>query len=140
MRTESRLSRILKLPKAEERREIRIWFRETPGLTAALNEYFGGDEPLRLLQLLLARVPEAGSVIPGCGGARKLRWPDPRRSKGKRGGLRVIYLYVPAAENILLVDVYNKDEMEDLSPQDKKEIHALAEDYRREVLAETKRF
>ncbi len=119
--------------------EIRLWFRETPGFTAVLHDYFGGDEPLRVLQILLARDPEAGSVMPGCGGARKLRWPDPRRSKGKRGGLRVIYLYVPAAQNILLVDVYNKNEMEDLSPQDKKDIRALADQYRREAHAEIER-
>ena len=124
---------------AERPSEISLWFRETRGFTAVLDDYFGGDEHLRLLQLLLVRDPEAGSVMPGCGGARKIRWPDPRRSKGKRGGLRIIYLHVPAAQNILLIDVYNKDEMEDISPQDKKEIRALADQYRREVLEEIER-
>ncbi len=104
-----------------------------------LNDYFGGDEPLRLLQLLLVRDPEAGSVIPGCGGVRKVRWPDSRRSKGKRGGLRIVYLYTPVAQNILLIDVYNKNEMDDLSPQDKRELRILADQYRREVIAELER-
>ncbi len=116
--------------------ELRLWFREAHGFTAALDEYFGEDEPLRLLQLMLTRDPEAGAVIAGCGGARKIRWPDPRRAKGKRGGLRVIYLFIPAAQNILLIDVYNKNEMEDLSPQDRKDIRAFAEEYRREVMME----
>jgi hypothetical protein len=89
----------------KSRGEIQIWFRETSGFTAVLDDYFGGDEPLRLLQLLLARDPDAGAVMPGCGGARKLRWPDPLRAKGKRGGLRIIYLHTPAAQNILLIDV-----------------------------------
>jgi len=35
-----------------------------------------------------------GVLIPGTGGLRKLRWEDARRSKGKRGGLRVIYYYL----------------------------------------------
>ena len=123
----------------DARTEIRVWFRESPGFTAVLNDYFGGDEPLRLLQLLLVRDPEAGSVIPGCAGVRKVRWPDPRRSKGKRGGLRIVYLYIPAAQNILLIDVYNKNEMDDIAPQDKRELRLLADQYRREVIAERER-
>ena len=37
--------------------------------------------------------PSAGDLIEGTGGLRKLRFADPRRGKGKRGGLRVIHYY-----------------------------------------------
>jgi hypothetical protein len=43
------------------------------------------------LQLALMGNPEAGQVIEGTGGLRKMRFADKRRGKGKRGGLRVIY-------------------------------------------------
>lgn len=47
------------------------------------------DDEYRKLQWELAINPEAGPLIPGCRGLRKLRWAIP--GKGKRGGLRVIY-------------------------------------------------
>jgi hypothetical protein len=46
-----------------------------------------------LLQLELMDNPTAGDVMEGTGGLRKLRQADPRRGKGKRGGLRVIYYW-----------------------------------------------
>lgn len=68
-------------------------FVEAPTFTAHLAEYLVDDE-YRALQAFLAADPEAGDVIPGTGGFRKLRWADPARGKGKRGGLRVIYYYL----------------------------------------------
>jgi len=47
------------------------------------------DEEYRELQLYLVEDPEAGAVIPGSGGVRKLRWRA--LGRGKRGGYRVIY-------------------------------------------------
>lgn len=49
------------------------------------------DEAYLAFQDELKKNPEAGDVIQGTGGLRKLRFGDPRRGKGKRGGLRVIY-------------------------------------------------
>lgn len=51
------------------------------------------DEAYRLLQLALLDNPKVGDVMEGTGGLRKLRQADPRRGKGKRGGLRVIYYW-----------------------------------------------
>jgi hypothetical protein len=78
--------------------------------------------------------PEMGVVMPGCGGLRKLRIGDPGRGKGKRGGARVIYLDVPEAGVVFFLDVYGKDEKDDLSPREKKVLKTLAEAYKREVL------
>ena len=51
------------------------------------------DESFRRLQGALMADPEAGDLMEGTGGLRKLRFADVRRTKGKRGGLRVIYYY-----------------------------------------------
>ena len=58
-----------------------------------MREYLDDDE-YRGLQGFLAGKPAAGDVMAGTGGFRKLRWGDPRRGKGKRGGLRVIYYHL----------------------------------------------
>jgi hypothetical protein len=62
-------------------------FIEAPTFTAMVAGYLEDDE-YRALQLFLAGDPEAGDVMPGTGGFRKLRWADRRPGKGKRGGLR----------------------------------------------------
>ncbi len=96
-----------------------VEFIEAPFFTQILAAYLGADD-YRELQLHLARDPEAGDVIPGTGGLRKLRWPDRRRGKGKRGGLRVIYYYLVSETQIWLMTVYDKDEAADLSPVERR--------------------
>lgn len=61
----------------------------------------------------LAGRPDAGKVIPGSGGLRKVRWAA--RGHGKRGGARVIYFWWTADDKILLLDIYAKGEQEDLT-------------------------
>lgn len=73
------------------------------------------DEGLRELQNALMDNPEAGNVIEGAGGLRKLRQIDERRGKGKRGGLRVIYFWWPRGNQFWLFTLYRKGEMDDLS-------------------------
>lgn len=58
--------------------------------------------------------------MPGTGGFRKLRWRDPRRGKGKRGGLRVLYYSLTADRPICLFTVYDKDELADLGADEKR--------------------
>ena len=67
-------------------------FIEAPAFTRYLSEYLTDDEYLRL-QILLNIDPERGDLMPGTGGFRKLRWTDPKRGKGRRGGLRIIYYF-----------------------------------------------
>ena len=71
--------------------------------------------------------PEAGDVIAGTGGLRKLRHVDGRRGKGKRGGLRVIYYRWVAGAQFWLFTLYDKNEMEDLSAQEKRALKLLLE-------------
>ena len=63
-------------------------FIETKLFTRLVQEYLTDDE-YQKLQVVLIERPDAGDVIPGTGGVRKLRWKAPGR--GKRGGYRVIY-------------------------------------------------
>ena len=72
------------------------------------------------MQTALMENPEAGDVIEGTGGLRKLRRADPRRGKGKRGGLRVIYYWWDGRHQFWLFTLYDKDEMDDLSAKEKK--------------------
>lgn len=64
--------------------------------------------------------PEAGDLMPDTGGLRKLRFADARRGKGKRGGLRVIYYWWMGGQQFWLFTLYDKDEMADLTPQQRK--------------------
>ena len=100
-------------------------FIESSHFTKTLLERLS-DEEYRGLQERLMSNPAAGDVMPGCGGLRKIRHGDPRRGKGRRGGLRVIYLHLPEPSWIFLLDIYGKDEQDDLSAQEKKVLARLA--------------
>jgi len=86
------------------------------------------DEEYRAFQYFLMEHPRAGDVIPETGGLRKVRWKDPRRGKGKRGGLRVIYYHLMEASHIWLLTLYDKDEADDLTPKQKKAYQQLVKE------------
>jgi RelE toxin of RelE / RelB toxin-antitoxin system len=54
----------------------------------------------------LALTPDAGDVVPGSGGVRKVRWSRP--GAGKRGGVRVVYFNRLANGEIWLLLIYSK--------------------------------
>lgn len=54
-----------------------------------------------------------------------MRWIDPRRGKGKRGGLRIIYYYFRADQQIWLITLYHKNEAADLTVNEKKALRNL---------------
>jgi phage/plasmid primase-like uncharacterized protein len=92
------------------------------------------DEALRALQNSLLDDPRKGDPIPGCGILRKLRFGDDHRGKGKRGGVRVIYVHTPD-----LITVFGKDEADDLTKDEVKALCALAGMLRKEATASAKR-
>jgi hypothetical protein len=94
-------------------------FFEAPAFTRYVSSYLTDNE-YREMQGRLASAPEAGDMIPGTGGFRKLRWADPKRGKGQRGGLRVIYYYFPGERQIWLITLYGKNEASDLTPKEKR--------------------
>lgn len=85
---------------------------------ASVNE----DELTELIKSLLER-PDLGPVIPGTGGARKVRLKLPGR--GKSSGARVIYAIVFRATALALLDVYAKSEQANLTARERKSIAAL---------------
>ena len=113
---------------------MKATFVETTGFTESVCVLME-DRAYARLQRELMEEPDTGQVIPGCGGVRKIRIADPRRGKGKRGGARVIYLHVPEAKRFYMLDVYGKDEKDDLSPGEKKELRELAEQLKKEAIA-----
>ncbi len=101
-------------------------FIEAPAFTRHVHKYLD-DDRYRALQGALAANPNLGDVMPGVGGFRKMRWADPRRGKGRRGGLRIIYFYFESERQIWLMTVYGKDEASDLTAKEKKALKAAME-------------
>lgn len=97
---------------------MKALFVELPAFARFRPDYLD-DEGFRALQVELMAFPEKGDVIEGTGGLRKLRRPDPRRGKGKRGGLRLIYFWWEAGRQFWLFTLYDKAEMDDLSAKEK---------------------
>ena len=102
---------------------MRATFVESPAFSRWLSVYLD-DDGLSALQQLLMERPDAGAVVPGAGGLRKIRLPDQRRQKGKRSGLRVLYYWWQAGSQIWLFTLYDKDEAADLTKQERTAFRA----------------
>jgi mRNA-degrading endonuclease RelE of RelBE toxin-antitoxin system len=96
-----------------------------------------GDDELRLLEDVIGRDPTRPPVVPGGGGARKLRMADPSSGKGKSGGVRVLYTFLADFGIVLLIAAWPKSEREDLTSQDYRAIGRTIARIR-ELLAERK--
>jgi len=83
---------------------------ETPEFKKQAATIWSEDERLDLISWLAAN-PTAGTIIPGTGGARKLRWQVSGR--GKRGGARVIY-FIPDGDTLWLIAAYTKNRQENM--------------------------
>ena len=99
-------------------------FVELPAFARHRADYLD-DPAFARLQVELMKTPEAGDLIRDSGGLRKLRFADARRGKGKRGGLRVIYYWWDSGSQFWLFTVYDKDEADDLSSEQRRALKAL---------------
>ncbi|TNH09027.1 DNA-binding protein [Testudinibacter sp. TR-2022] len=68
----------------------------------------------------LAKDPLVGDIIPHSSGLRKVRWQGSGR--GKRGGLRIIYFNLLDHGVILLLDLYAKNQQENISQAELKQL------------------
>ena len=100
-------------------------FKETAVFTGQVRRLFDA-ESYRRLQLMLAARPDAGPVIPGSGGLRKVRWPGSGR--GRRGGVRVVYYWAGSDNVILLLLAYPKSDRDDLTAKQLREIAVLVKE------------
>ena len=101
-------------------------FIETPIFTKLVTDLISDDE-YRKLQLALVLRPEAGKIIPGSGGLRKIRWKSD--GSGKRGGLRVIYFWDVPEDTIYMLLIYKKSKQEDLTSNQLKTLRNLVKEF-----------
>jgi mRNA-degrading endonuclease RelE of RelBE toxin-antitoxin system len=86
-------------------------FVELPNFSRHVYDYLTEDEYIGL-QFFLNHRPSAGEMVRGSGGCRKLRWGV--RGRGKRGGVRVIYYYRSARDEMWMLTIYAKNEVENV--------------------------
>jgi hypothetical protein len=86
-------------------------FIETSIFTKLIYTYLTDDEYVGIQGFML-KYPEAGKIVPGSGGVRKLRLSI--AGKGKRGGVRVIYYFKKHENEIWMLTIYGKSEMENI--------------------------
>jgi RelE toxin of RelE / RelB toxin-antitoxin system len=96
---------------------------ETPVFVRQAAELWNDEERHEFIDFI-ARNPETGDVIPQSGGVRKIRWR--RQGMGKHGGTRIIYFYHDAAMPLYLLMIYAKARRDDLSPDARRIVQALA--------------
>lgn len=100
-----------------------ITVAETQAFARSAEKIWDEAERFELIDHL-AHNPEAGDVIPGTGGVRKLRWG--RTGGGKRGGARVLYFYYRAEAPLYLLLAYAKAQASDMTNDEKKIVAAFA--------------
>ena len=89
-------------------------------------DQLGDRELLLTIQVSILANPDAGDLIPGSGGVRKMRVADASRSKGKRGGYRVLYFDLPDLQLTYLLMIYGKGEKDNLTSDELKQIRQIA--------------
>ncbi len=89
------------------------------------------DRDMARLQNVLVADPEAGAVVAGAGGLRKLRFARP--GEGKSGSLRVGYALIPGRGLVLLMVVYGKNTTTNFTPADKRDIKRRLEQLKAQV-------
>jgi hypothetical protein len=96
---------------------------ETPEFINRAGKLMTNDEREELIDYL-ARNPDAGDLIVGAGGVRKLRWK--LQGRGKRGGARVIYFFANVNFPLFALGIYAKNEQKDLTSEGRKEFRLVA--------------
>ena len=79
-------------------------------------------EDLVALEQSILADPQAGDLVPGTGGLRKIRLGQRKVGRGKRGGVRVYYLDLPRRAVTHLVAIFGKREKSDLSPAERRAV------------------
>lgn len=115
----------------------RTWYAMIPGmqltfvqLTGFVNEWKHfrlTDEDLRELEKQLLANPEAGAVVAGAGGLRKMRFAPPSRRSGKSGAFRIAYAYLPTKSIVYFLSLFAKSDKANLTAAEKARFRAVIE-------------
>jgi hypothetical protein len=108
---------------------------ETPSFLSDCNHAGLSDDERAGIVVTISSDPMSGDIIPGTGGARKLRIAG--RGKGKSGGYRTISYFAGEDVPVLLLALINKRERVDLSQVERNELRrelaGYARDYRASI-------
>jgi hypothetical protein len=96
---------------------------ETPAYLASARDVGLGERERDEIVTYLARHPDAGDLMPGTGGARKLHFVG--RSKGKSGGYRVVTFFADEDIPVFLLDIYGKGTRANLSQAARNELRKM---------------
>jgi hypothetical protein len=110
---------------------------ETPEFLAQCKASGVSDAQRKEIVDYLATNPKAGDVMPGTGGARKLRVAG--RGKGKSGGYRVITFFAGGDIPVFLLTLFGKGDRADLSQKEKNELRDVLKEIAREYRMSQKR-
>ncbi|PCG08703.1 addiction module toxin RelE [Sphingomonas ginsenosidimutans] len=103
---------------------------ETPAYIAAAHDAGMSADEMAAVVSIIAADPRAGAIMPGCGGARKLRVRKP--GTGKSGGYRVITYYGGDEVPVFLLTVFGKGEKDNLTKGERNGLAQLTK-----ILADT---
>lgn len=107
-----------------------LTIHETPTFVEEAAKLWSTDERLEFFSWI-ASEPEAGSVIAGSGGCRKVRWS--RSGMGKQGGVRVIYFAQLEAGELCMLLIYPKSARDSIPGHILKDIRKEMESGRSQV-------
>lgn len=82
------------------------------------------DEDLQELERMVMENPEAGDVMAGTGGVRKIRFAPPSWNKGKSGATRVCYALFAKIDTVFFLTLFGKNEQANLSAEEKASVKA----------------
>ena len=97
---------------------------ETPIFTKRVMDVLS-EEEYRHFQIKLVSDPDAGKIIQGSGGIRKIRWSGSGR--GKRGGSRILYYWFNKEGLLLMLFIFKKNERDDLTKNQIKNLKSIVE-------------
>ncbi len=115
---------------------MKLTFIELPLFTSLVTQ-ITDDHHLRQLQNDLLKDPQKGDIIPRLHGLRKVRMA--LAGRGRSGGARVIYLYLPQHHAVILFYIYTKAKSENLTPDQDRRLQVAVETIKREFRHEIQR-
>jgi len=96
-----------------------LHFVQSTGFSRGWDDAGLSDEDLQAIEIAIMANPKGGNVIKNTGGLRKLRFSPRGWNCGRRGALRVCYVFFEEYKVVLLLSVYRKSERVDLSPHER---------------------